>query len=956
MNKLKTLPAFFLVIFLLVPVYGQTQSAPSQEPAVTYESYYGIFAGHTKDQTFWNTMPHVAPGNAGSQSVAASGFRTGCSASGGCDEYISRVQAGSIDNSSECLNYADYTSTQSTDLPVNGILHMTVTNGHPYSPDQCGVWVDWNRNGSFYDEGEQIEVEGQPGYGPYTARIIPLPRQTTGSCTMRVRITYSGVLDPCGVATYGEVEDYTINCIPRVSNVWTGASDIYWNNPDNWSLGRIPTKDDDVTITSAGHQPATVAYFNEACQILKIESGELSVTSWQLDVNGSLNIYGKLSMIHPAGVLNVYGNVTWFPGSTAGIIAASTINAYGNWTFEDGADAQLLSGIVQFKGNNDKYIKNYSAICSFNNLASNNSDGAETGIHDMSTHNVLINGFLHVYSGSVFTCYDENSLIVKGDIICEGKLKCFDGTIVLDGINQNVTIMDDVYFNNLTISASGTTSFNNPYSNTLTINGSVSIESGVFNPMNSIIEVAGNWTNYVGPSAFTEGIGKVVFNGTAHQYCTTETFNDLEVNKSAGAFRVEGGNVTCNSYDWTAGAVDILSGTFTANALADNAIVGNWYLNAGGTINIYQGTLSGDYVDIGGNLNISGGTMNVYGGALRSYWPYSGNASITMSGGILDFKTVGILLYDTPAWSLTVNITGGVIRTAGGFYGERGDYTPASGTLELYGPGDCDISTINGCTLNDVSINKTSLTQSPSSNTAFAFSDLLTINSNLTIQSGTFQVAENTVNVAGNCIIYGNLGMNNSSGILQTMNNVTWKAGSTASIEAYSLIKVYKDWYFNPGANVKLNDGMVMFLGGDNAYIKSEDTSCYFHILGSYKSAGSYIGVSHLSTAALNIHSDIYVHPGAAFNGYSLFPVILKGNFNNHGHFLFDFGTFVFNGTDQYVQPAPGDYFNNLTIARKSTTSILTTLTGTLLVNGNLIIEGGVAPSIRNIKKGVFSQ
>jgi len=32
------------------------------------------------------------------------------SASGGCDEYISRVHAGMIDNSSGCSGYADYTS------------------------------------------------------------------------------------------------------------------------------------------------------------------------------------------------------------------------------------------------------------------------------------------------------------------------------------------------------------------------------------------------------------------------------------------------------------------------------------------------------------------------------------------------------------------------------------------------------------------------------------------------------------------------------------------------------------------------------------------------------------------------------------------------------------------------------------------------------------------------------
>jgi hypothetical protein len=36
---------------------------------------------------------------------------------------------------------------------------------------------------------------------------------TTGAVRMRARISYSvdGAIDPCGVATYGETEDYTIN-------------------------------------------------------------------------------------------------------------------------------------------------------------------------------------------------------------------------------------------------------------------------------------------------------------------------------------------------------------------------------------------------------------------------------------------------------------------------------------------------------------------------------------------------------------------------------------------------------------------------------------------------------------------------------------------------------------------------------------------------------------------------
>ena len=73
---------------------------------------------------------------------------------------------------------------------------------------------------------------------------------------------------------------------------------------------------------------------------------------------------------------------------------------------------------------------------------------------------------------------------------------------------------------------------------------------------------------------------------------------------------------------------------------------------------------------------------------------------------MLDFKTCGIYIYDSPSYSLTNNITGGIIRTAYGISGNRADFTPTAGTIELYGASDAGISQSNGCTFWDVNINK----------------------------------------------------------------------------------------------------------------------------------------------------------------------------------------------------------------------------------------------------------
>ncbi|MBN3036102.1 MAG: hypothetical protein JW861_10995, partial [Bacteroidales bacterium] len=198
--------------------------------------YSMIAVDPSNDRTFWYTNQYVGSSNSRRTRIATFEFSPYCAASGGCDEYISNVHMGTINNSTACSGYANYTAL-STDLPLNGTLALTVTNGvTSYPSDQCGVWVDWNRDDDFYDANEQITVTGTPGVGPYTATIDPPSSATTGTVTVRIRITYTGTLDPCGATTYGEVEDYTINLTPNAPNQWIGVVSTDWFNPANWSL------------------------------------------------------------------------------------------------------------------------------------------------------------------------------------------------------------------------------------------------------------------------------------------------------------------------------------------------------------------------------------------------------------------------------------------------------------------------------------------------------------------------------------------------------------------------------------------------------------------------------------------------------------------------------------------------------------------------------------------------
>lgn len=135
-----------------------------------------------------------------------------CDASGGGnDEFISRVQFGTIDNSSAQTFYGDYTNL-STDVEAGATYPITITNGQIFSSDDLGIWIDFNQDEDFDDPGEEVVCSVNDGAdGTYS---ITIPDDALGGMTtMRIRIKFNGsdCGSPCGTTTWGEVEDYSVN-------------------------------------------------------------------------------------------------------------------------------------------------------------------------------------------------------------------------------------------------------------------------------------------------------------------------------------------------------------------------------------------------------------------------------------------------------------------------------------------------------------------------------------------------------------------------------------------------------------------------------------------------------------------------------------------------------------------------------------------------------------------------
>ncbi|MFY9592496.1 MAG: C25 family cysteine peptidase, partial [Bacteroidales bacterium] len=142
---------------------------------------------------------------------------TYCSAGSNSAGYegISNFTCNTINNSSGKSTYTDFTHI-STDLLIGQSYPFSITTANGYTSDQVLIWVDWNRDGDFIDDGENV-FSGN-GQGPFSGNITVPSTVTQGEVRVRIRLhdtgsSYNPNATPCGNSGYGEVEDYTFNLI-----------------------------------------------------------------------------------------------------------------------------------------------------------------------------------------------------------------------------------------------------------------------------------------------------------------------------------------------------------------------------------------------------------------------------------------------------------------------------------------------------------------------------------------------------------------------------------------------------------------------------------------------------------------------------------------------------------------------------------------------------------------------
>ena len=628
--------------------------------------------------------------------------------------------------------------------------------------------------------------------------------------------------------------DYEINI--HTPGKWTGAINSDWHTPGNWTSNTVPSLADNVVISSDCIHNPSVHNYHAFCKSLTIEAGIiLFIDDKYLGVYGDLTVYGDLRMMGENAGLEVQNNVTFKSGSACNILDQyPIIDCYRSWTMEEGADIHINDGTVRFITDHPSYIINKSSTAYFNDIIIQKTS-SHLWFNVLSTQDLKIHGDLSILSGSTFVTDSEKSIVISGDLSGLGDFQFNKGTVEFIDNSASLDFSEDSYFNNLRIAT-------NNYSmmfDDLNIKGNLTISGEGLISLGHDIYIGGDWKNNIGPDGFLEEGSRVIFNGTEEQYCYGEHFNELELDCEELIFP---SSITiCQLYDYTHGNIIVDGGSFAANDLADNGIFGEIYIESG-SLSFHQGT--DQYVDINGELYMNGGTFNIYGGMDDSYWSYAGNAEVHMNGGILDFKDVGVRIYNG-SHNFWFEALEGVVRTTGDLYCYRNDFNPSHGSFELYGPNQTQLYCVSSGNFFNVDINKDATKKSGTSNylanprnpeelikNPKAFDVILShdmyIAGDLNIVSGSLDINGYILEIDNDLNIDDKLVMNNSSDLVHVHGDIFWNQNSMSNITD-GLILAEGGFNVMLGANVNLGiNSTLQFYGSSISGITNNVTGTSF--------------------------------------------------------------------------------------------------------------------------------
>ncbi|MBM4399965.1 MAG: hypothetical protein FJ041_06545, partial [Candidatus Cloacimonetes bacterium] len=260
----------------------------------------------------------------------------------------------------------------------------------------------------------------------------------------------------------------------------------------------------------------------------------------------------------------------------------------------------------------------------------------------------------------------------------------------------------------------------------------------------------------------------------------------------------------------------------------DTGIQGNFVITGG---NLVLGQDSSANVDLNANITINNsGTVKIKGGnGNASRWAYLRDASLTMSGGTLDFSSSGINIGN---YGHTFNdiITGGTIKTIGDFKVDYGSFYPAGGTIELYGSGNAILHNYIASSFYNVKINKT-ISRENERSQIVTIDQNTSIDYDLTITSGTLALDNATLTIGRNLDVSGTLLMDEADEIIDLAGNATWEYPAVTAMTGGTMY-VGGNWFCDSFYTDAIGAGFnLVFDGSAESTIIAEDYHAYLGTL-----------------------------------------------------------------------------------------------------------------------------
>lgn len=210
------------------------------------------------------------------------------------DEYIDRVQLGSINNlSGNNGGYGNFTSI-STSLTKGSSNTITITprwTGRTYS-EAYRVWIDYNQDGDFNDAGEQVYSRSRTTASSISGSFTVPASALSGATRMRVSMKYNANPTSCETFTYGEVEDYTVIISNSVNQGVSGGAGFnssemsIYPNPAKHTLNisLVEANGKDYVIYNIMGQVVGKGNYTESLDVSSLQSGV-----YMLEVNTDNN-------------------------------------------------------------------------------------------------------------------------------------------------------------------------------------------------------------------------------------------------------------------------------------------------------------------------------------------------------------------------------------------------------------------------------------------------------------------------------------------------------------------------------------------------------------------------------------------------------------------------------------------------------------------------------------------